>query len=298
MNKAQLRNSFLLLVTAIIWGAAFVAQSTGMEYVEPFTFNCVRNIIGGLVLIPVIFLFRKLNGKKGPVVTKIELIGGICCGIALFTATSFQQAGIIHTTVGKAGFITALYVVLVPVLGLFLKKRVPLHVWGCVVLAVVGLYLLCITEGSFAIGYGDLLVLICAVVFSIHILIIDYFSPKGDGVVISCIQFLTCGILSGIGMVLTETPVLENIIDAKWSILYAGVLSCGVAYTLQVVAQKDVNPTIASLILCLEAVVAVLAGWVILKETLSLRELFGCALMFIAIVLAQLPTPNRKKERT
>ena len=298
MNKAQIKNSFLLLLTAVIWGVAFVAQSTGMEHVEPFTFNSIRNIIGGLVLIPCIFLFRKVNGEKGTIVTKVELIGGICCGTALFAASSFQQVGMLHTTVGKAGFITALYVVLVPILGLLMKKKVSILIWFCVVLSVVGLYLLCMTEGSFTLGYGDFLVLICAVLFSVHILIIDYFSPKGDGVVISCIQFLTCGVLSGILMFFTETPVLQNMWDAKWSILYAGVLSCGVAYTLQVVAQRDVNPTVASLILCLESVVAVLAGWIVLKEALSLRELLGCTLMFIAIVLAQLPMPNKMKERT
>lgn len=297
MKKIQVRNSLLLLITATIWGVAFVAQSAGMEYVEPFTFTCVRNIIGGLVLIPFVLLFRKIRKEKGPIVTKTELIGGICCGIALCTATSFQQIGILHTTVGKAGFITALYVVIVPILRLFMKKKVSFLIWICVVLSVIGLYLLCMTEGSLTLGYGDLLILICAILFSIHILIIDYFSPKGDGVVISCIQFLTCGVIAGIGMFLTEHPTLPSIIEAKWPILYAGVLSCGVAYTLQVVGQKGMNPVIASMILCLEAVIAVLAGWILLHETLTPRELLGCGLMFVAIILAQMPVPMRKKER-
>lgn len=295
MNKTQIRNSLLLLLTAIIWGSAFVAQSVGMEYVEPFTFTFARSIIGGIVLIPCIALLRKARSEEMCRITKTECLGGICCGIALFAASNFQQFGMMHTTVGKAGFITALYVVIVPILGLFMKKRVSFLIWICVVLAVVGLYLLCMTEDSFTLAYGDLLVLICAVLFSFHILIIDYFSPKGDGVVISCIQFFVCGILSGIVMLFVENPSMGNLVDAKWAILYAGVLSSGVAYTLQVVAQKGVNPTVASLILCLESVVAVLAGWIILGDTLTTRELGGCILMFAAIVLAQLPAP--KKER-
>ena len=259
------------------------------------------------MLIPVIILLRKTDsaamrrdsqgkdfaGIKG--ITKYEWLGGICCGVALCAASNFQQIGMLHTTVGKAGFITALYVVIVPILGLFLRKRVPALIWFCVVLSVAGLYLLCMPKGAFTLAQGDVLVLICALLFSFHILIIDYFSPKGDGVVISCIQFFVCGILSGIIMLFVENPTFANIMDAKWSILYAGALSSGVAYTLQVVAQKGVNPTVASLILCLESVVAVLAGWIILGDKLTSRELAGCILMFVAIVLAQLPTP--KKER-
>ncbi len=328
MKKTQVRNSFLLLLTAIIWGSAFVAQSVGMEYVEPFTFTFTRSLIGGVVLIPVIAMLRKARsagmrrdaqGKDvatqphlaresvktdsmkgnarsaGMRITKYEWLGGLCCGIALCAASNFQQIGMLHTTVGKAGFITALYVVIVPILGLFLKKRVPILIWFCVVLSVVGLYLLCMPKGAFSLAQGDILVLICALLFSFHILIIDYFSPKGDGVVISCIQFFVCAILSGIIMLFVENPSFANIMDAKLSILYAGALSSGVAYTLQVVAQKGVNPTVASLILCLESVVAVLAGWIILGDKLSSRELGGCIFMFVAIVLAQLPTP--KKER-
>lgn len=301
MNKLQVRNSLLLLLTATIWGTAFVAQSVGMDYVEPFTFTCVRSIIGGIVLIPCIWFLRKLKAGEGkvsesrPLVTKDEWIGGICCGIALFAASNFQQIGIMHTTVGKAGFITALYVVIVPIMGLFFKKKVSFVVWISVALSVVGLYLLCMTEGSFALAYGDLLVLICAILFSVHIMIIDYFSPKGDGVVISCIQFFVCGILSGIIMLFVESPEMGNILEAKLPILYAGVLSSGVAYTLQIIGQKNMNPTVASLILCLESVVSALAGWLILDEALTPRELFGCLLMFAAIVLAQVPV-KRKRE--
>lgn len=304
MKKTQIRNSLLLLLTATIWGTAFVAQSVGMDFVEPFTFTCVRSIIGGIVLIPCIWFLRKwkakeqaaFNGLKNrPIVTKTEWIGGICCGVALFAASNFQQIGILHTTVGKAGFITALYVVIVPLMGLFFKKKVSIVIWFCVVISVIGLYLLCMTEGTLALAYGDFLVLVCAILFSVHIMVIDYFSPKGDGVVISCIQFFVCGLLSGIVMMFVENPQLENILAAKIPILYAGVLSSGVAYTLQIVGQKDMNPTVASLILCLESVVSALAGWLILNEALSMRELLGCVLMFAAIVLAQVPVPFKKK---
>ena len=306
MKKTQIRNSLLLLLTATIWGTAFVAQSVGMEYVEAFTFTFARSIVGGIVLIPCIWFLRWLKGRekktscdvtcaKRPHITKIEWIGGICCGLALCAASNFQQIGIAYTTVGKAGFITALYVVIVPIMGLFFKKRVSFVVWICVVLSVIGLYLLCMTEGSLTLAYGDLLVLICAVLFSLHIMVIDHFSPQGDGVVMSCIQFFVCGIVSGIIMLFVETPSLENIMAAAMPILYAGVLSSGVAYTLQIVGQKDMNPTVASLVLCLESVVSALAGWLILHEALTARELLGCVLMFVAIVLAQVPMPERKK---
>lgn len=324
MRKTQIRNSLLLLLTAVIWGVAFVAQSVGMDYVGAFTFNCVRSIIGGVVLIPCIIFLRSLkageagaagSGKTGikktemekagagnaeagklPV-TRVELIGGIFCGIALFAASNFQQFGISYTSVGKAGFITALYVVIVPVMGLFFKKKVSFVIWISVVLSVVGLYLLCMTGAAFSLAFGDALVLVCAVLFSIHIMIIDYFSPRGDGVVISCIQFFVCGLLSGIMMFLFETPDMADILAAKIPILYAGVMSCGVAYTLQIVGQKDMNPTVASLILCLESVVSALAGWLILRQALSARELVGCFLMFFAIVLAQLPFDEWLKKR-
>ena len=288
-------NSFLLFLTACIWGSAFVAQSVGMDFVEPFTFTFARSIIGGLVLIPCIPFLRKLRNEKRTGITKVEWIGGLLCGVALFAASNMQQLGIVHTTVGKSGFITALYVVIVPIMGIFLRKKMPRIIWFCVALSVVGLYLLCMTGESFSLNYGDLLTLICAILFSVHILIIDYYSPQGDGVVISCIQFFTCGVLSAIVMLFAESPSVTNIFAAKWPILYAGVLSSGVAYTLQVVAQKNVNPTVASLILCLESVVSAIAGWLILHETLTARELLGCGLMFVAIVLAQVPIPERKK---
>ena len=221
-------------------------------------------------------------------------LGGIACGVALFAASNFQQFGIQYTTVGKAGFITACYIVIVPIIGLFLGKKCSPFIWAAVVMALVGLYLLCITDG-FSIGLGDVLVLICAVLFSLHILVIDHFSPKADGVKLSCIQFLVCGILSTILALVLEHPQISSILTAWLPILYAGVMSCGVAYTLQIVGQKNVNPTVASLILSLESCISVLAGWVILGQKLSAKELIGCVIMFAAIILAQLPEKNPAK---
>lgn len=288
MKTGQMRNSLLLLLTAFIWGAAFVAQSVGGEAVGCFTFNGVRSLIGALVLLPVIWL---MDAKKKED-QKTLITGGICCGVMLFIASNFQQFGISFTTVGKAGFITAMYILIVPILGLFMKKKPGLQVWLGVVLAMMGLYLLCMTSESFSLSKGDFLVLICAGFFSLHILIIDYFSPKVDGVRMSCIQFLVCGILSMVMAFIFETPEVSVILSGWLPILYAGVLSCGVAYTLQIVGQKNMDPTVASLILSLESVFSVLAGWLILNQTLSLRELSGCVLMFLAIILAQLPQKN------
>ena len=217
------------------------------------------------------------------------MLGGICCGVMLCIASNFQQFGISFTTVGKAGFITAMYILIVPILGLFMKKKVGIKVWLGVVLATIGLYMLCMTSESFSLSKGDFLVLICAGFFSLHILIIDYFSPKVDGVRMSCIQFFVCGVISTAIAFIFENPSFSAILSGWLPILYAGVLSCGVAYTLQIVGQKNMDPTVASLILSLESVFSVLAGWVILHQTLSVRELFGCVLMFLAIILAQLP---------
>ena len=291
MKVQKLKSSFMLLLTAVIWGVAFVAQSVGMDYIGPFTFNSIRSLIGGFVLIPCIFLLNRGKAEKGqasPNERKMLLIGGICCGVALAVASSLQQMGIQYTSVGKAGFITACYIVIVPILGLFLKKKCSPYIWAAVAMALAGLYLLCIKDG-FTIGKGDILVMICALLFSFHILVIDYYSPKVDGVAMSCIQFLVCGILSGIPALLLEHPQMSAILCAWQPILYAGVMSCGVAYTLQIVGQKNMNPTVASLILSLESCISVLAGWVILHQSLSRREIIGCLIMFAAIILAQLP---------
>ena len=305
MKKMTGKIILMLFLTAFIWGSAFVAQSVGMDYVGPFTFSCVRSFIGGIFLIPCIWFldqWRAKNdgterGKKtvSKEEKKMELLGGICCGLALCVATNLQQIGMQYTTVGKAGFITALYIVLVPIFGIFLKKKVEARIWVSVMISVVGLYLLCITD-KLVLGKGDTLVLLCAVVFTVHILVIDYFSPKADGVRIACIQFFITGVLSAIPMFLFETPRLSDIFAAAVPVLYAGVLSSGVAYTLQIVAQKDADPTVASLILSLESVFSVLGGWVILGQKLSIREIAGCILMFSSIILAQLPGKPENKE--
>ena len=301
--KRKSTNNFLLALTAFIWGSAFVAQSVGMDYLGPFTFNSIRCLMGGIVLIPVLLLFKR-NGRKksqeqvaevagaGIGSRKDLIVGGICCGLALAAGSSLQQIGLVYTTAGKAGFITALYIVIVPVMGILLGKRVRLKVWIGVVLAATGMYFLCITEG-FSIAKGDFFVFLCAAAFSVHILVIDYFAPKVDGVALSCIQFFVCGILCAVPMLVSEQPQIIQIMEAWVPLAYAGVLSCGVAYTLQVVAQKNTDPAVASLILSLESVFSVLAGWVILGERLSGRELFGCALVFTAVILAQFPEKAR-----
>lgn len=292
MNKFVLRQSVLLFLTAVIWGVAFVAQSAGMEYIGPFTYNGVRNILGGIVLLPCIGFLDKIRDSgehAGGIKTgKQLLIGGLCCGLILFAAGSFQQFGIQYTSVGKAGFITAMYILIVPIMGLFIRRKVGLKVWIGVVFAVCGLYLLCMS-GNLRLEKGDAMVLVCAVIFSLHILVIDYFSPRVDGVRMACIQFWVCGILSVICSFLFETPQLHSILAAWKSVCYGGIMSCGVAYTLQIVGQRDMNPTVASLILSLESVVSVVAGFLILHQTMSGRELLGCCLMVAAIVLAQLP---------
>ena len=286
----RMKNNILLVLTALIWGCAFVAQSAGMDYVGPFTFNMARFLIGAIVLLPVIWFMdcqRKTGAEKGAG-QKTLIIGGICCGIALAVASTLQQWGILFTTVGKAGFITAMYIVIVPLLGIFIGKKVRPLIIGCVAIAVVGFYFLCMTE-SLRLGLGDFLVLLCAIAFSIHILVIDHFSPKVDGVKMSAIQFLTAAIISAVPTLLWEQPVFTEILQAWQPVLYAGVMSCGVAYTLQIIAQKNADPTVASLLLSLESVFSVLAGWVLLGQGLSLKELFGCVLIFCAIILAQLP---------
>lgn len=301
MKKIELGSAALLFLAAFIWGVAFVAQSVGMEYVGPFTFNGCRFLIGGFVLTPFAFIrdrqhkksasFQTLSSKKQKEYKRTTLIGGLCCGVAICIASSFQQAGMQYTSVGKAGFITALYIVLVPVFGIFMKRKVTPVVWFGVVLAAIGIYFLCITE-SFSINYGDLLIFICAICFTFHILIIDYFAPKADGVALSCIQFWFSGIVCMSIALLKESPHMTAILQAAVPILYAGVLSCGVAYTLQIIGQKNMKPAIASLILSLESVISVLAGWVILKEVLTGRQVFGCVLVFAAVILAQIPVKS------
>jgi len=298
--KQQIKSSLILLLTATIWGVAFVAQSVGMEYIGPFTFNAIRCVLGGLVLIPVILVLKKKketgaeNQEKED--KKTLWAGGIACGVILCIASNLQQFGIMEASVGKSGFFTALYIVMIPVIDIFIGKRPGIKLWFCVALAVVGMYLLCMKDGSFTIERADIMLLLCALAFSFHILVVDYFSPKVDGVKMSCIQFFVCGVLSAVGMLFTEVPDISNIQAAWLPLLYAGLLSCGVGYTLQIVGQKGINPVIASLIMSLESVISALAGWVILGQVLSPKEILGCVLMFVAIIITQIPIGNKKTD--
>ena len=304
MSK-KMQSNILLLFTALIWGSSFVAQKSGMDYIEPFTFNGIRMVIGGLVLIPFILLMDRKKARDGAAepmsdeekakARKKIVAGGICCGLAIFVASSLQQFGVSYTTAGKAGFITTLYVVIVPIISVLLRKRVRPIMWLCVVLGAVGLYLLCMTDDSFKLAFGDMLVLLCAVAFAVHIMVVDHFAAKLDGTKLSCIQFLTSGILGLVGMAIFESPDISAILDCWLPILYAGVLSCGLGYTFQVIAQKYAEPTVASLLMSLESVFAVISGAILLHETMSMRELTGCAVIFAAVIISQLPEKKKKE---
>ena len=291
----QLRGGAMLMLTALIWGTAFVAQSVGMDYLGPCAFTAVRNFIGCVALLPVIALASRLRSgaqpeEAAPAPGKKALFGwGAACGLLLGGATLLQQAGMQTASAGKAGFLTALYIVIVPVLGIFLGRRPGLKVWMGVVLALVGAYLLSVKGGA-GIASGDLLVIASAVVFSLHILVIDSVPAGVDGVRLSCVQFLVAGAFALVLALFLETFTWRDILSAWVPLLYTGVVSSGVGYTLQILGQRTVNPSVASLILSLESVFAALAGWAILGQALSLRELFGCALVFVAVILAQLPS--------
>ncbi len=280
------KGSLILLLTAFIWGTAFVAQSVGMDHIQPFTFNCIRNFVGAAALLPVIFIMEKISPDKEKEDTKTLIIGGVCCGIALAVASTLQQIGIQYTTSGKAGFITALYIIFVPLFSLFTKKKPKPTIWLSVALAVVGMYLLCVKE-SVSINKGDFFIFLCAIVFTFHIMIIDRFSPKVNGVKMSCIQFLVCGSICLVCTLLFDTPTAAGIKLAAVPILYTGIMSSGVAYTLQIVGQKFTSPTLATLIMSLESVFAALAGWVLLNQGMSITEIFGSLLMFVGILIAQ-----------
>lgn len=293
----QLRQSLILLVTATIWGTAFVAQSVGMEHVGPFTFIAARFALGALALLPVILLQNRrlkadgigkgkmADGRAGS--GKVLWKGGLLCGVALMSAASLQQVGIMRTTVGKAGFITAMYIIIVPILGVFMGRRIRPLIWGCVLLAAAGLYLLSMS-GAFSLQSGDALCLACAVIFAVQIMLVDHYVEVADGVRLSAIQFLTASALGTVMMLLFEHASLGAVWNARVPILYAGIMSSGVAYTLQIIGQRGLNPTIASLIMSLESVIAAAAGFIFLHQTFTGRELCGCILMAAAIVLAQL----------
>lgn len=304
MKVNTTRNSFLLFLTAFIWGMAFVFQSKGMEYMDPLTFNGVRSLIGATSLLVFVLVRNKLTGKSlKDLDWKLTLKAGVCCGIALTIASTLQQYGIVQTSVGKAGFITTLYIIFVPIAGLLFGRKVSRVVWIAAAMAAVGMYLLCMNE-SFSVNFGDVLVFICALFFTAHIMIIDYFSPKTDGVVISLIQFTVCGIVCIIGAFIWGNPAWSQITSGISTLLYAGVMSCGVAYTLQIVGQNGVNPTVAALLMSLESVVATVAGVVSYKigflktdQTMTLRQVLGCVIVFAAVILVQLPREWFEKKR-
>lgn len=341
------KNSLLLLLTAFIWGMAFVSQSKGMDYMHPLTFNGIRALIGAATLGVYIFFSRRKQRKtaeeratvkgaaeekaaaKGAAAEKpaaketaaektgagkkfeetkktdwaVTLQAGIWCGLALTAASTLQQFGIKYTSVGKAGFITTLYIIFVPLAGILFKKKVSGVVWAGALMAALGMYLLCMTE-SFVPGAGDILVFLSALVFAAHIMIVDHFSPKTDGVQVSCIQFIICGVVCTAGAFLWESPDPGQIREGLGALLYAGVLSCGVAYTLQILGQKGVNPTVAALILSLESVFATVAGWIAYEigflktdQTLTGRQIGGCILVFAAVILVQLPDRWFRRKR-
>ncbi len=293
----RLKGNLMLLVAAFIWGTTFVAQSVGMDQIGPFAFNGIRMFIGTLALVPVILVIDAINRKRKKPSKGFDrhlFAASLCCGGCLFAASTMQQIGLVYTTPGKSGFITAMYVVLVPLLGIFWKKKTGVLTWISVVLAAAGLWFLCINE-EFTLQIGDFYTMICALLYAFHILCVDHFSPRVDGVKLSCLQFLVAGVLSVPFLVFAEgLPTLSALQGALIPILYAGFLSCGVAYTFQIIGQKDTDPTVASILMCLESVFAVLAGIVVLGQIPTPAESVGCALMFAAIVIAQLP-PIKKR---
>ena len=294
MSNSHLKQNFCAILAALIWGSAFVAQSEST--LLPFTFNALRSIVAVFVLFIVIVAFNRKNTiNKLKENLKHSLWGGLACGTVLFVASFFQQLGIYsETSAGKAGFITALYIVLVPVFGVFIKKKVPLSVWISVIISVVGLYFLCIKEG-FTIEKGDFYVFLCAIMFAVHILVIDFFVQKTDGVILSFFQFVTVSVLSAICMFIFDKPLISEISQNLIPVLYVGIFSSGIAYTLQIVAQKGSNPTVITILLSLESVFAVLSGMIILGDIMSVRETVGCLLMLFAVILAQIPVGKKGK---
>ena len=307
MSKKMLGN-IMLTITAFIWGISFVFQRKGMEFIEPLTFAASRLVLAALAVMIVAFImdmrerkkpgFTPRTGETADAYKRNTILGGVLAGLCLTGAGAFQQMGVVYTTAGKAGFITALYMMLVPVINfLFFKKKNTWLVWLGVVVGVVGLYLLCMTDKSFSVTKGDGLILICSVFFALHILVCDHFAPIGNPVKISAIQFITACACTWVLAILWEDPTWAKIVSAAVPIAYCGVMSGGVAYTLQILAQRDTDPTVAALILSLESVFAVIGGAIMLHERMSPRELIGCLVMFVAIILVQIPLPEKKEKK-
>ena len=283
------KQSTYAFIAAFIWGTAFVAQSVGTDYLGPFTYNSTRYFIGAITLAIMMPLMKKLEPDTGGGNNRDAVVGGIICGILLTVASNLQQASLADTAAGKAGFLTALYIILVPALGFFIGKKVPGRVWMCVIISVFGLYFLCVKPGGFTVVKSDILLLSCSLIYAIHILVVDKYSANSSGVLLSLVQFITAGALSGVVVIFREKVDLASMWECRWSLLYVGVLSSGFGYTLQILAQKGSNPTVISLILSLESVFSVLAGAILLKEVMSVREYMGCGLMLTAVFLVQLP---------
>lgn len=299
-HMKKLKGSILLLLAAVIWGITFVAQSDAMKHIGPFTFNFIRFIIGAIVLLPLIPEFYRNKRKSAPSnisgnkSKKSIILGCVLCGTALFIATNLQQFGfLLGGSVGKAGFITSIYIILVPILGILFKKRLSLRILTSAIIALIGMYFLCM-NGGFAFAPSDILYLTCALFFAVHIILISIYAPYISGTALSAIQFTVAAILSCICMLLFEQPNIHAIISAYIPLLYAGIFACGVAYTLQIIGQKQLEPSTASIIMSLESVVSVFAGMLILKQMLTTRETVGCIIMLFATVLAQLPEKNSK----
>ncbi len=290
MTKKQIESCLLLILTAFIWGIAFVAQKVGTTDVGPLTFSASRYFLGGLAVLPCAYFFADKNMTKAKL--KTSLLAGSFCGVLLFIASFLQQIGIQYTTVGKAGFITTLYIIIIPLIGLGFKIKVSLRIWVSVAIALLGMYLLCLAGGSFTVQTGDFYIFFCAIGFACQILFIDYYLPKVEPIYFAMTQFFVAALISLILLPFFEPLELSGIISARVSILYAGLISAGIGYTLQIIAQKHVKPVVASMIMSLEAVFSLLAGFIILGDRLSSRELIGCALVFTAIILAQLPTKS------
>ena len=297
-KRFQLRQSAILLLTSVIWGVAFVAQSVGMDYIGPYTLVAVRFFLGAVTLTPVLLFQRRTispdrsgirrtgDGRAMSGGTLIK--GGILCGATLGAASTLQQIGISMTTVGKAGFITALYIVIVPIYAIFLGRRTKPLIWLCVVIACAGIYFLSMSPGDISLSPGDAFCLASAFVFAVQITLVDHFAGSVDGVRLAVLEFLTASATGFILMILFERPAIGAILQAAWPLLYLGVMSSGAAYTLQIIGQRGMNPTVASLIMSLESAISALAGFLFLRQTLTVRELFGCGMMAAAIVLAQL----------
>lgn len=298
-NKTVFAN-LALLITAFLWGVSFVAQKAGMEYVGPFSFNCVRSFLGGLCLIPFIYIAKLFKEDHRPKRMKhlqhiLLAKAGICCGAALFTAMSIQQYSMLSASAGKAGFISSLYIIFVPIISICFGHKLSRNVKISLILAVIGLYLLCFKNNTSGFDYYDILLLISAFFYGVHILVVNYFSKRVDAAKVSCLQFFVVGILSLPLMILFETAHIQDFINCAIPLFFAGILTCGVAYTLQIFGQKYTTPVIATLILCLESVFAVLGGAVILHETMTPKEISGCIFMISAVILSQMQLHTFRK---